>query len=359
MHKITTPAIFIFLLLASCNSGKKETLQKKNTVQQTIVDVMLAKPGTVSTKIEANGTVVANEYVELHPEVSGRLTYLNVPEGRYVQKGTLIARINDADLQAQVNKSKVLLDIAEKTEIRLRKLLAVNGVNQADYDQALNAVNGYKADIAYTQSLIDKTIIKAPFGGTVGLRQVSPGAYLTPADVIATIQQLDIIKIDFTLPEEYAYLIKKGDLVDVETNAQVQEKKKAVIMATEPQINQTTRNLKVRAVLQHGQINPGAFVKVSVSSRTDTKAIMVPTSSIIANDMNKQVVLVKNGKAAFTDVLTGLREANTVEIAKGVNTGDTVVVTGVLFARPKAPLKVRSIKTWVKFPHKRGIQPTC
>jgi membrane fusion protein (multidrug efflux system) len=299
----------------------------------------------MSNSVEANGTVVANEYVELHPEVSGRLTYLNVPEGAKIQQGTVVARINDADLQAQLNKSKVLLDMAVKTEERLKKLLAVNGVNQADYDVAQNAVNGYKADMAYTQSLLDKTVIKAPFSGVVGLRQVSPGAYLTPASIIATIQQTEKIKIDFTLPEEYSSLIKKGNKVDVQIDAAQKTMKKAVIVATEPQVNANTRNLKVRAILQDAKVNPGAFVKIYLASNKDQKAILVPTSSIIPDDKNKQVVVVKDGKAAFVNVETGGRQANTVEITKGLKQGDSVVVTGLLFARPKSKLKVRGVKT--------------
>lgn len=348
MHKKLILVVFVFIIISSCKNNKKDAFLKNGPAPKTIVDVIIAQPSTVSTNVEANGTVISNEFVELHAEVSGRLTYLRVPEGNFIQKGTVIARINDADLQAQLNKSKVLLDLAKKTEERLNKLLAINGVNQADYDAALNTVNGYKADIAYTQSLIDKTVIKAPFSGVIGLRQVSPGAYLTPANIIATIQQLDKIKIDFTIPEEYSTLIKKQATVEVETDEINQSRKKAVIIATEPQVNQNTRNLKVRAILQGGKINPGAFVKVYVASSLDKKAIMVPTSSIIANDINKQLILVKNGKAIFTTVLTGLREVDNVEIIKGVNVGDSVVVTGVLFARPNAPLKVRSVKNLAK-----------
>lgn len=348
MHKKLILVVFVFIIISSCKNNKKDAFLKNGPAPKTIVDVIIAQPSTVSTNVEANGTVISNEFVELHAEVSGRLTYLRVPEGNFIQKGTVIARINDADLQAQLNKSKVLLDLAKKTEERLNKLLAINGVNQADYDAALNTVNGYKADIAYTQSLIDKTVIKAPFSGVIGLRQVSPGAYLTPANIIATIQQLDKIKIDFTIPEEYSNLIKKQATVEVETDEISKSRKKAVIIATEPQVNQNTRNLKVRAILQDGKINPGAFVKVYVASSLDKKAIMVPTSSIIANDINKQLILVKNGKAIFTTVLTGLREVDNVEIIKGVNVGDSVVVTGVLFARPNAPIKVRSVKNLAK-----------
>ena len=334
--------IVICVFLIACNSKKE--LPKQTGSPASIVDVIIAEPSKINNIIEANGTVVAYESVELHPEISGRLTFLNVPEGSTIQKGTVLAKMNDADLQAQINKTNVQLELAIQTEERLRKLLTVNGINQADYDAALNQVNSYKADIAYTQALIDKTIIRAPFSGVVGLKQVSPGAYVTPATVIATLQQLDKIKVDFTLPEEYSSFIKKGNKVEVEVQNGQQIKDKALIIATEPQISQSTRNIKVRAILEKGKGNPGAFVKVYINNSNEKSAIKVPSNAIIPDDKNNQVILVKGGKASFVNVQTGVREASTVEITKGINTGDSVVVTGVLFARPKSQLKVRSVK---------------
>jgi membrane fusion protein (multidrug efflux system) len=332
------------LFMIACKS-KQEAPKQNNGPQSVSVDVIIASPQTINNSVEANGSVVANEYVELHPEVSGRLVYLNVPEGAKVQQGTVIARINDADLQAQLNKTKVALDLAQKTEERLRKLLAINGVNQADYDVSLNAVNGYKADLAYTQSLIDKTVLKAPFTGVIGLRQVSLGAYLSPTIVVATMQQLDKIRVDFTLPEEYSSMIKKGNAVDVQIDAASSKTGKAVIIATEPQVNTATRNLKVRALLKEGKVNPGAYVKVYIAANKNQRSILIPTNAIIPDDKNKQVVLVKGGKAAFVNVETGARQANNIEVVKGIKEGDSVVVSGLLFARPKSQLKVRKVKT--------------
>ena len=179
----------------------------------------------------------------------------------------------------------------------------------------------------------------------LGLRQVSPGAFVTAANIIVTIQQVSKVKIDFTIPEEYSNIIKKGNRVDVEVDAAQKTTKKALVIATEPQVNLSTRNLKVRAILEGGSANPGAFVKVLVDAGGDKKAVMIPTNSIIPDDKNNQVILVKNGKASFVNVKTGVRESNNVEIISGIQPGDSVVVTGVLFARPKAPLKVRGIKT--------------
>lgn len=347
--KFITGLIFVVISFIACKD-KVDPNAKPKAAPPTIVDVLVAASQPISNSIEVNGTVVANEYVELHPEASGRLTYLSVPEGKTVKAGTVIARVNDADLKAQIEKSKVLLDLAEKTEQRYKQLLAVNGLNQSDYDAALNTVNGYKADINYNQALIDKTVLKAPFDGIVGLRQVSLGAYVSPTTLIATMQQLDKIKVDFNLPEQYVDIVKIGGTVDVEMDASSKSRQKAVIIAIEPQVNQSSRNLTIRAILKNSQAkNPGAFVKVYVNTGVDAKAVMIPTNSLIPDDKNNQVILIKDGKANFVNVSTGLRMANDVEITKGVNPGDTVVVTGVLFARPKAPLHVRSIKTLKQF----------
>ena len=339
---VLVPILFLSLFFASCK-GKKEPPASRSAGLP-VVDGIVVRPQPITNHIEVNGTVVANEYVELHPEASGRLIYLNVPEGKWIEEGTVIARVNDADLKAQINKTRVLLDLAEKTEDRYRQLLAVNGINQSDYDAALNVVSGYKADIEYTKALLEKTVVKAPFSGIVGLRMVSLGAYVSPTTLIATLQQLDKIKIDFTLPEGYTNVVKIGGWVDVRTDAdQRHGTVKAQILAIEPQVNQNTRNIRVRAILQNTKANPGAFVKVYINAGEDKSALMVPTNCIIPDDKNKQIVLIKDGKAVFANVQTGIRQANNVEIAKGVNEGDTVIVTGVLFVRPNNSVKLRTI----------------
>jgi membrane fusion protein (multidrug efflux system) len=338
--------ILLLVFLAACANKTDSTKPKASP--PTIVDVLIATSKPMSNTLEVNGTVVANEYVELHPEASGRLTYLYVPEGKLIKKGTLIAKVNNADLQAQLEKSKVALDLAMKTEDRDKQLLAVNGINQSDYDAALNIVNGFRADIEYNQALLDKTILKAPFDGYIGLRQVSVGAYVSPTTLIATLLQLDKIKIDFSVPEDYSSILKVGATVDVELD-ETGKKRSATIIAMEPQVNQATRNMTVRAILENGVANPGSFVKVYVSSRLNKKAILIPTNALIPDDKNNQVVLVKQGKASFVNVKTGIRLSNNVEITAGIQVGDTVVVTGVLFARPKSPLHVRNTRTLEEF----------
>ncbi len=330
------------LTFAACKEKKEKPKGGDDRKDKpTMVDVMVATSQPLTNIIEANGTIIPGESTELRPEVSGRLTYLNVPEGKSVAQGTVLARINSADLEAQVQRTKVQLETATKTEERLKQLLNVNGINQSDYDVALNTVNTLKADLAYTQTLIDKTVVRAPFTGTIGLRQVSPGAYVTPTTILATMQQLGKMKIDFTLPEENSDLIRIGSVVKVKLEGRDTTLRKATVIALEPQANRLTRNLMVRALLDDSRVNPGAFAKVIVSSGNNKKAIMIPTNAIIPDDRNSQVILVKGGKASFVNVQTGTRTANNVEITQGISEGDSVVVTGVLFAKPDAILKVR------------------
>ena len=332
-----------FIIFTSCKSKPKDDKSKAPTATPpTSVEVVIATTKSVTNNIEANGTVVANEQLEIHPEISGRLVYLNIPEGTSVSAGTILAKINDADLQAQLNKSKVQLELAIKTEQRLKKLLSINGINQADYDIALNAVNNLKADIEITKAQIDKTIIKAPFGGILGLRNVSPGAYITPQTSLATLQQINKIKIDFTVPEQYSPFIKNGKEIEVVANYN-KNKFKATIIATEPEINASTRNLKVRAVLNDGNLQPGSFVKILIANGNNNQSILIPTNAIIPDADSKKLVVVKDGKGKYTPVETGVRTASMVEITKGINVGDSVIVTGVLFVKPNSAVKVKKV----------------
>ena len=339
MNLIRFVIVFIFVAgLMSC-VRKTESLKEKTSV---IVDVIIAQKVHFTTSIEVNGAALSEEKIELYPEVSGRLVYLNLPDGATVSKGTVLARINDAELQAELGQQNVQMELAEKTELRLRKLLAVNGVNQSDYDVALNQVNTIKANINILQAQIDKTVIKAAFDGKLGLRLVSPGAFVTPQTLLGNLQQTDKIKIDFSVPETYADLVEVRKTVYIRTN-NIEEFQNAFITAVEPQINDETRNIRARARLDGGKVSPGAFVKVNLNK--DVQGIIAPSNCIIPDASSNQVVVIKNNKAVFVKVETGIRNADKIELVSGVNPGDTIVISGVLFVRPNATVKIRSVIT--------------
>ena len=332
-------ALIALSLIISCKSKNKELPTKEKQV--VMVEAIIAGSQDIASSLEVNGTVLSNEMVELRPEISGRLTYLNIPDGGSVKAGTILARVNDADLQAQMEQQKTQFELATKTEKRLGDLLKVNGVNQADYDLALSQLNTIRANIKVLNAQIDKTVIKAPFSGELGIRVVSPGAYVTPQTLIGTLQQTDKVKIDFTVPETYASIIGKGNKVRIKTNG-TSESLEAIISAIEPQINSVTRNIKVRAFLTGGIVSPGSFVKVLLDQ--NRKSIMVPSNAIIPDALSNQVVVVKNKKAVFTNVETGLRDETLVELTSGVNEGDSIVVSGMLFVRPNGAVKVQKIR---------------
>jgi len=309
------------------------------------VDVLVARPSSVTDSVEANGAVVANDFVELHPEVNGRLTLLQVNEGQRVRKGTVIARINDADLQAQLQKTRALLQVSRLSQNRLEKLLKVQGVNQADYDLAVSQVRSNEADAAYTQAMLAKTIVRAPFDGVLGLRQVSPGAYVTPTTIIATLQADTKLKVDFTLPEANSGIVQPGTVVTVHLTGNPPRRYSAKVLAQESQVNQTTRNLTVRAQLPAGaQASPGAFARVSVPTGAARRSVILPTNAIMPGDKSDQVVLVKHGKAVMQDVQTGDRQNDQIAVVSGLAPGDSVVTNGVLFTQPGKPVKVRKAK---------------
>ena len=330
------------LLLAGCHAKDDKASAKggdKKNAGPALVDVLVARPTTSGDSVVANGAVVASDYVELHPEVSGRLTGLNVAEGKRVSKGTIIARINDADLQAQLSKTSALLKVSRLSQQRLQKLLEVQGVNQADYDLAVSQVQSNEADAEYTRALLAKTIIRAPFSGVLGLRQVSPGAYVTPATIITTVRADEKLKVDFTLPEANAPLVQPGSRVTVRLG---DRRYPATVQALESQVNQTTRNLTVRALLPAGVLaTPGTFARISVSTGAARQSVRLPTSAIVPGDQADQVVLVKNGKAKMQNVQTGDRQNDSIAIVSGLTPGDSVVVSGVLFTQPDKPVKVR------------------
>ena len=338
MRKLNYVAFILILGLFACKEKTKPT-DKFNVNAPVSVDIAIAAAQVVDKVIEVNGSVVASEFVDIRPESNGRIVFLQIPEGKMVTAGTVLAKLNDADLQAQMQKIKVQLALAIINEQRNYKLLEAKGINQSDYDISLQQVNSLKADMAYTQSLIDKTVIKAPFAGQMGLKQVSLGAFISSATTIVSLQKVDQLKVDFTLPEIYQNYIKVGKKVTVESIANPGVKMNATIAAIEPQIIATSRNIKVRANLE-GKLLPGAYTKVFLGENQQKPSILVPSNIIIPDSKVKQLVVVREGKAKFISVETGYRTASAVEITAGVKLGDSLVVAGMLFVRDGSDLKI-------------------
>lgn len=308
------------------------------------VDAYVVKVTAVSEKLEIPGSVISNNATEIHPEIAGRLTILNIPEGKFVTKGTLIAKIYDGDLKAQLNKLAIQLKVQEETARRYEELLKINGVSQQEYDLIKLQANNIRADMAIVQSNIQRTEVRAPFSGTLGLKMVSPGAYVTPQTVITSIQQKQELKLDFTLPEKYSGMINIGQAVKF-TVAGYPKVYSARIAATEPGISESDRSLRVRCIVtnEDKDLLPGAFAKVDISFEPDENAIMIPSQAIIPKARTKQVAVFRNGEVSMENVTTAIRDSSMVQITSGLKPGDTIILTGIMSLKPKAKVTLNKV----------------
>ncbi|MCW3103472.1 MAG: efflux transporter, family, subunit [Bacteroidetes bacterium] len=312
--------------------------------QSAIVTGYIAMPMLFENTISSSGTVLAAEEVELRPEISGKLVSILFKEGSNVNKGELLAKINDADLQAQLKKLNLQYKLAKEREGRVKGLLDIKGISQEEYDVAANELQTIEADMDFTRAQISKTEIRAPFSGKIGLKSVSEGSFVNNTNVIASMQQTDILKIDFSVPEKYAALVKVGDTVKFSVEG-IGQKMNAKVAAIEPRINAQTRNIMIRAMYTNtgGSVYPGAFAKVELIT-AKKQSFMVPTEALIPELKGNKIFVVKNGKAMPLKVETGERNDAKVEILSGLNPGDTVITTGIMSLKPETNVKIIQLK---------------
>ena len=335
-------------LLTSCSSERKKevTVAQNSAARRPVpkVDAYIVQTEAISEDLEVPGTIVADESTEIHPEVSGRIINLNIREGAQVGKGALLAKLYDADLQAQRKKLEVQLKIAQQTEERYEQLQKIGGISKQDYDVTALQVSNLRADLDIVRTAIAKTEIRAPFTGKLGLKAVSIGAYVTPQSVITSIQKTSGLRVDFAIPEKYTSQMKKGQYVNFTVEGS-NRNYTAVVQATESGIAETTRTLTLRALVKGDQegLVPGGFAKVKLKFDPDPNALMIPTQAVIPQSRGKKLALYKNGMAQFVEVTTGIRDSSKVQITSGVNKGDTVIVTGLLSVKPEAKVQLNKI----------------
>jgi membrane fusion protein (multidrug efflux system) len=338
-------ALLALIIIPRLNSKKENSGGESNPRGNLIsVTVKIAKPENLENKLQVSGSVIGNEEIELKTEISGKITSIGFKEGGKVNKGDLLVKVNDADLQAQLLKAEIRKKLAEDKEYRQRILLEKKGVSQETYDAALNDLNSAKADIENLKAQISKTEIRAPFNGTIGLRYVSEGGYITPTSKIATLQSVNPVKIDFSIPQRYAQSITVGNSVSIKTAAG--KVYNAKVYAMEPKVDPVTRALQLRAVCPNdkGELFPGSYVTVNVSLNDIKNAITIPTQALALDISGERVYIYKNGTALFKKVESGIRTEDNVQIVSGVAIGDTIITSGIMQLRPRAKVKITSIE---------------
>ncbi len=294
-------------------------------------------------EVVSSGSLLPNEQVDIYPEVAGRIVQMNIREGQPVAKGALLLKLYDGDLKAQLQKLYAQEENARRTEDRNKQLLARGGISRQEYDLATTNLQGAVADIELVKANLSKTEIRAPFAGVIGLRNVSPGAVVTSGTLIARMQQISSLKLDFSIPEKYGSSVKQGSDVAFEVDG-FNGISRAVVYAIDPGVDEQNRNLRIRARVNNAsaRFRPGTFARVTLTIQNE-RSVVVPTQSVIPQTRDKQVVVVKNGKAQFKTVTTGIRTASAIQILSGIQVGDTVATTGLLFLKADSPVKVAKV----------------
>ena len=324
---------------ASVPSAAKTEKGKSGAGAPLLVSAVAVKAGPLAEVIGATGSLRADEGVELQAEVNGKIVFLHIEEGARVSKGDLLVKLNDADLRATLQRATWRRDLAELKERRLARLLASASVKQEDYDGALNELNVQQAEIALTEALIGKTEIRAPFDGVVGLRFVSEGAFVNATTRIATLQNVERIKIDFSVPERYAGRVPANAMMSFVVPGS-ERKYSGRIVAIEPRIDSGTRTVQLRAVCPNpdGRLLPGGFANIELTLFEIPDAIQIPAAAVVPGVNDKNVFVIVDGKAVRRSVHTGTRSETAIHILDGLKPGEFVITSGLQQMRAGLPV---------------------
>ncbi|MDZ7292501.1 MAG: efflux RND transporter periplasmic adaptor subunit [candidate division KSB1 bacterium] len=343
---ILTGVVFALVILALLKIGSLQG-KAKNSVQRSgprdqrmPVRMQVIHLEKLGDRVLTVGTILSNEEVEIRSETSGKVDRIFFKEGGAVRKNEVLLKINDAELQAQLARAQSRQALAEQQAERQRQLFEKKLASQEDHDNAVNELNIAKAEVQLIKAQLDKTEIRAPFDGIIGLRYVSEGSYISPTTRITTLQDNHPVKIDFTIPEKYAGLIKTGDKINFTVQG-VTRKFEGSIYALESKIDPATRTLHLRALSPNpdGVLIPGAFANVEIVLK-EKETLMIPSFALIPELKGHRVFLYKNGKAESQSVVIGTRTDERVEITQGVQAGDTLITSGILQLRPGMAVRV-------------------
>jgi len=327
------------------NSGGGGGAKGGGKAQSFTVNGIVIQETSFANNLEVTGTIEANESVALQSEVSGLVTGIFFKEGTNVTKGTVLVKINDRDIQAQLQEALTKQNLSASNENRAKQLLAKGAISQEEYDASLADLKSLKAQAQLIRAQLAKTSIIAPFSGKIGLRSISVGVYITPTTVIANLLSTNPVKLNFSVPEKYMGQIQLNSSVTFRTDASSQIYT-GKVFAIEPGIDAATRTLQIKALAQNknNELLPGSFAKVSLVLSKVDNAILVPNEAIIPVLKGKTVFISKNGKAKQVEVHSGTRTDANIVITSGLSVGDTVLTTGAMSLKEDAPVKVSVVK---------------
>ncbi len=309
------------------------------------VNAIVVKPQTVSDEILINGSILPDEEVDLSFETSGKIVEINFAEGTFVKKGQLLAKVNDRPLQAQLQKLTSQVKLAEDRVYRQSLLLKKDAVSQEAYEQVKTDLAKLEADIELVRANIEQTELRAPFDGVIGLRGVSVGSYASPSVIVAKLTKISPVKVEFAVPERYTDDVKVGANVAFTLTGDINQLR-AKVYAKESKIDPVTHTLTVRALYDNAKSAAlaGRYATVKLEKQKIENAIVVPSDAIVPEMGVDKLFLYKKGKAQPVDVIAGLRTDKDVQIVKGLNVGDTVIVSGTLQLRTGLPVVLDNVE---------------
>ncbi len=326
----------IVLLFSACSGGNTADAGggQPGAPKALNVQTVVLEPRVLDNEIVVSGTLLPNEEVELISEIQGRVTTINFEEGGKVKAGQVLIAIDHQDLDAELRQVEANLSLAKEDERRREQLLAVNGISQEQLDQSRAQRIGMEAQADLLRTRISRATIRAPFDGTVGLRNVSKGGFVMPNNSLARLVQIDPIKVEFAVPERLGRGLRPGSTINFTIEGSA-ERHTGTVYAVEPSVDASSRSVRVRARAENknGFLLPGSFVRVDVKLERIDNAMMIPTEGLIPDIQGQKVMLIRDGKAVSARVEVGLRQPREVQITEGVVAGDTVIVTGLLAIR--------------------------
>lgn len=301
-----------------------------------LVETVHVNMAPVDINVSAIGSLEADQSIVVTTEISGAVTSIGFTDGQRLAKGDVIVTLDQASLKAKQMQAEAQLALAKANYQRAQNLFSKGSGTARARDEALNDLRSSQADVEAATSALDKATIRAPFNGTVGLRQISLGQYLEPGNPIATLADLDHLRIDFRVSEIYLTAVQAGQDVELTFDARPGEHFKGKVSAIDPVIDAEGRALRVRALLDNkeGKLRPGLFGRVNVVTLR-RESIVIPEEAIIASKSGGGAVFVvgKDNVARMRDVEIGERQLGKVEIKSGLSVGEQVISSGQLKVR--------------------------
>ncbi|MGH7530476.1 MAG: efflux RND transporter periplasmic adaptor subunit [Gemmatimonadales bacterium] len=311
------------------------------------VEVAVAVRDTVVDAIRATGQIEAIQSIELRPEVEGRIRAILVREGQAVEQGAALFKVDDAELKAQVARADADRQLARQALERTKQLIAQNASSPADLERAAATALGAEATYDLLKTRLDRTVVRAPFGGVVGRRLVSLGEYVTSQTPLITLQSVHPQHAVFQVPERYAEQLRRGQLVTFQVASLPGRNFEGEVVFVNPVVELPARTILIKALVPNPRrdLAAGMFIEARLATDIRPQAVVVPEDALLPLQGTTYVWVVRDGKADRREVSVGVRTPGWAEITGGgIEAGDQVIVAGTAMLSPGAPVMAQVVE---------------